>query len=138
LKERDMALRIILAVVGVLLALNGFNMLFDPVGWYQSIPSVVHTGPLNQHFVRDIGIAYLAATLGLGLAAWRLSYFWPGVLTALAFVGLHGLLHIWETLLGFPASQHAGVIDIVGVYGPPIVLLLIILWVSFQPQVKEA
>jgi hypothetical protein len=133
-----MALRIILAVVAVLFALNGLNMLFNPVGWYQSIPSVVHTGPLNQHFVRDIGCAYLTASLALGLAAWRLANFWPGVLTALAFVGLHGLVHVWETIEGLPASEHMGVVDNLGVYGPPIVLVLIILWVSFQPKLKEA
>ena len=133
-----MALRIVLALLAAFLALNGFNMLFNPAGWYESIPSVAHTGPLNPHFVRDIGCAYLASAVALGFAAWRMSYLWPGLLSALAFVGLHGLLHIWETILGFPASHHMGVIDIVGVYGPPIILILIIAWVSFQPKLKEA
>ena len=132
-----MALRIILAAVALLLALNGLNMLFDPAGWYASVPSVPHTGPLNPHFVRDIGIAYLTSSLSVGLAAWRGAYFWPGLITALAFLGLHALLHIWEAIIGLPASMHMSTVDLVGVYGPAVILLAIVGWVRLQPGTKE-
>ena len=133
-----MVSRIVLTFVALLLALNGINMLFDPPGWYASIQSVAHTGPLNPHFVRDIGCAYLTAAFGVELAAARPVHFWPGILSALAFLGLHALVHIWETIEGMPAAQHMGTVDMLGVYGPPFILALIIAWARFQPALKEA
>lgn len=132
-----MILRIALALVALFLALNGLNMLFAPAEWYASIPSVAHTGPLNPHFIRDIGIAYLASAISLALAVWRLNYFWPGTIGALAFVGLHAVLHLWETAIGSPASHAMGPIDIVGVYGPPLLIILIIAWFLYRP-VRES
>ena len=40
-------------------------MLARPEIWYYSIPGVTGTGPLNLHFIRDIGCAYLVAAAGL-------------------------------------------------------------------------
>jgi hypothetical protein len=44
-------------------------MLLDPAGWYALAPRVPETGPLNPHFVRDIGCAYILTGFALaGLA----------------------------------------------------------------------
>ena len=52
--------RITLAIgLGLLLAANGFLMLADPAGWYAIVPGVPETGPLNPHFVREIGRAHV-------------------------------------------------------------------------------
>src|SRR5262249_52922948 len=49
----------IAVVVGLALAANGTFMLVAPSAWYGLVPGVAATGPLNAHFVRDIGAAYL-------------------------------------------------------------------------------
>ena len=82
------------------LAANGLWMLFAPQPWYHAVPGVADTGPLNLHFVRDIGCAYLVAAAGL---AWRAVEPTRGAGAALlgaAFLAMHAGVHIAETLLG--------------------------------------
>jgi hypothetical protein len=57
-------MRITVAIgLGLALAANGLLMLLDPAGWYALAPGVPETGPLNLHFVRDIGCAYILTGL---------------------------------------------------------------------------
>lgn len=58
--------RVLCLPLGVFLGLNGVFMLAQPASWYAAVPGVLETGPLNTHFVRDIGAAY--GLVGLGLA----------------------------------------------------------------------
>ena len=45
---------------------NGLWMLADPAGWYARLPAAVpDTGPLNVHFVRDIGSAFTVTGIAL-------------------------------------------------------------------------
>jgi hypothetical protein len=118
--------RSLLSLTALLLAGNGAHMLFAPAHWYGSIESVAHTGPFNAHFVRDIGCAYLAAALGLGLGAWRTRWQVPGALTALSFLGAHALLHLTESFLHTDAANHAGAIDTFGVYVPALIALAVV------------
>ena len=53
--------RIVARIVGLGLIANGLTMLAVPPAWYDLVPGVPQTGPLNPHFVRDIGAAYLVA-----------------------------------------------------------------------------
>ena len=56
---------VILALAGLGNLANGLWMLADPVGWYREIPAAVPDfGPLNEHFVRDIGSAFAAQGVG--------------------------------------------------------------------------
>lgn len=81
------------------LGANALWMLADPRLWYDSIPGVALTGGFNQHFVRDIGCAYLACALAL---AWRARDpgAWPAALLAALFLLLHGGLHVSDLMLG--------------------------------------
>lgn len=83
-------------LAGILAAFHLFNavrMIFDPAGWYAGVPGIEHTGPLNTHFVPDIGFAFLTAATGFaiwaarpGIAAWAImGALWPA---------LHGLFHV--------------------------------------------
>jgi len=55
-------MRVIVAwIVGLGLIAIGLTMLAVPDAWYAFVPGVPETGPLNPHFVRDIGAAYLVA-----------------------------------------------------------------------------
>lgn len=65
----DRIAQTLIAIVALFALANGTFMLFDPYGWYQAVPTVRFTGPPNQHFIRDIGLAYLASGAVLAFAA---------------------------------------------------------------------
>lgn len=84
-------------VMGLGIAVNGIIMLLDPAGWYSAVPGLLETGPMNPHFVRDLGAAYLAAGAAL---------LWFGVdvrariaaFVGAAFLSLVALVHAAEAL----------------------------------------
>jgi hypothetical protein len=90
------ALRWLLALS---LAANAIFMLNAPRLWYDTIPGVVFTGSFNEHFVRDIGCAYMISAVGL---AWRAlsSAGWPAALSAALFLLMHGAVHVLDLAQG--------------------------------------
>lgn len=102
---------------------NAAWMFVSPEHWYHELPAgVPDTGPLNVHFVRDIGCAFATAGLALGLAAWRPAWRAPLVASAACFYGLHALLHIHDTWRGLVDAHHWW-LDAPGVYLPAILLV---------------
>jgi hypothetical protein len=77
---------------------NGLWMMADPGGWYQAMPGVPETGPLNAHFVRDIGAAFLTFGAGLALAIRPLPARFALVSIAALFAVLHALIHLAEVI----------------------------------------
>lgn len=57
-----------------------------------------HTGPLNEHFLSDVGAAYLTAGTALLLAAYIAKWRVPFAVSAVLFLGLHSLIHITEIM----------------------------------------
>jgi hypothetical protein len=113
-----MAVRAMLLILGVFHALNGVWMVLDPMGWYEAIPGVVATGPLNHHFVQDIGFAFLASGAGLALGAFRGRWAPAWAIAGATWPALHALLHVsgWLTH-GFPKAMPAALSEAVGVVG---------------------
>jgi hypothetical protein len=98
--------RVLTVVLGFGLAANGVWMLFSPESWYPVIPGVTHTGPLNVHFVRDIGCAYFlcgAALLGLAIAPASTV---PAAWLAVAFLALHAVVHLADAIAGRSDLPH--------------------------------
>ncbi len=91
------ALRLLLAAG---LGANGAAMLAQPAAWYHAVPGIIYTGPLNPHFVRDIGAAYLVSAAGLAWLALRGPAAAPAAQCGALFLGLHAAIHIGETLAG--------------------------------------
>jgi peptidoglycan/LPS O-acetylase OafA/YrhL len=91
-------MKILAFVLAAAMAANGVYMFADPPGWYAAVPGVPDTGPLNLHFVRDIGIAYFTA--GVALAWSALGAGWRASALAALFIGGHALLHAGETFMG--------------------------------------
>lgn len=93
----------ILIVVGGLSVLTAAYMLSAPQHWYDTVPGVAETGPMNGHFATDVALAYLAsgaALLWAGLRQDRTA----GICGACWLV-LHALFHIWIWLhRGAPAD----------------------------------
>lgn len=106
---------------------NAFWMLADPAGWYRSIDGVSNTGPFNTHFVRDIGLTYL--TIGLMTAG---AIRWPSASLPLLggttlYLGLHGLLHVWDIAAARLPMEHV-LLDLPGVFLPPFLSAALTWW----------
>jgi hypothetical protein len=89
----------LLWLLAIGLAANALWMLADPRLWYDTIPGVSLTGGFNQHFVRDIGCAYLATAVALAWRA-RSPAAWPAAMLGAFFLLLHGGLHVADLWLG--------------------------------------
>ena len=103
-------------------AINGVWMLADPAHWYHHLPAgVPDTGPLNAHFVRDIGCAFLAFSGGL-FWAWREPR-WrrPLVVVTAGFYLAHAALHVHDVARGLLESDHL-LLDAWGVYLPALLI----------------
>lgn len=116
-----------LAIGGVLNLGNAAWMLADPAGWYAGLPAAVpDTGPLNEHFVRDIGSAFGVMGVGMVWAGFRPALRAPLLALVSLFYVMHALVHVTDTLAGrLPPSHWA--IDFPGVYAPAIVIVVITL-----------
>ena len=123
----------VLVALGVANVANAAWMLASPAGWYSGLPAAVPDfGPLNEHFVRDIGSAFL--TLGVALVwagfvpQWRV----PLVAPVALFYGLHALAHVFDTERGLVGAEH-WTIDLPGVYVPALVMA-VLLWAVARPR----
>lgn len=117
--------RLLLAII---LTANGAFALAAPAAWYLRIPGVIDTGPLNPHFVRDIGAAYLIA--GLTFAwLWRELRAWPAALAGSAFLVVHALVHVGEMLAGTIDPHHL-LRDLPGIFLIP----LFAIWLAWPER----
>lgn len=113
-----MSLRLPVALLGAGNVGNAIWMLVAPASWY-ALPIVSGTGPMNPHFVTDIGLAYLASGIGMLLGTRR-----GGQAATLAFAGsvwpaLHALFHLSHWLMhGPPASTALRVAELLAVLLP--------------------
>ncbi len=103
---------------------NALWMLVAPEHWYLNLPAgVPDTGPLNLHFVRDIGCAFLTTGAGLAWAALttRPAVRVPCVALAALFAGAHGALHLFDLARGALGPEH-WLLDLPGVFAPALLL----------------
>ena len=116
-----------LALAGLANVANAAWMLLDPAGWYATLPAAVpDTGPLNAHFVRDVGGAFAATGVALLWGAFQPRLRVPMLALASVFYVLHALIHVADTLAGrLPASHW--LIDAPGVYVPALVMIAVTL-----------
>lgn len=106
---------------------NALWMLGDPAHWYQNLPAgVPDFGPLNEHFVRDIGCIFfiLGAALAVGACVPRWRLLACGLNAA--FYVLHAGVHVVDTLRGLVGPEH-WLIDLSGVYFPAFIMVAITL-----------
>ncbi|HYM34966.1 MAG TPA: hypothetical protein VET48_06180 [Steroidobacteraceae bacterium] len=112
----------LLLILAIVLSANGFFMLGWPEVWYHTLPTVPHTGPFNAHFVRDIGCAYLVSAASLAYLAFAPERGRSAALTGSAFLVMHGLVHIWDTVAGRASVEHL-MTDFIGVLAIPALAL---------------
>lgn len=116
---------------------NGAWMLASPHDWYWQLPAAVpDTGPLNEHFVRDLGATFTVLAVALFAAALV-----PAARVALVglvslFYALHAGIHVHDTVRGLLPPSH-WTIDFPGVYLPAL-LMLAVVYALRRAQVRAA
>jgi hypothetical protein len=118
---------VVAAILGISLAANGLIMLMVPAEWYAAVPGVTESGPLNAHFVRDIGTAYLVCGGAFGWFALRPAAR-PAALAGAAFLSLHAIVHLWDAAAG-REHAHQLVIDLPMIFLPA----LLAVWIACPP-----
>ncbi|MEP4194950.1 MAG: hypothetical protein ABJL99_04855 [Aliishimia sp.] len=85
--------RTLLIAIGVLSVGTAIYMWTSTQHWYDNVPGVSATGPLNVHFVKDVALAYLASGAAL---------LWAGLkrdktagICGASWLVFHALFHIW-------------------------------------------
>ncbi len=125
------ALAAALAGMGLVSGLNAAAMLGAPETWYWSVPGVPNTGPLNVHFVRDIGVTFATLSAALGLAAVLPVH--RAILTFVAslwFAG-HAALHIFDITTGCLPASH-WLIDLPGVFLVALIMAGLSAWAFLE------
>ena len=124
-------------LLGILNVLNGLWMLLAPESWYVHLPAAVpDTGPLNVHFVRDIGAAFSTIGVAFCVAATHAPARRGVLFAATLFFTLHAVVHVADMLTGRLHHTHWA-IDFPGVFLPAIILSVLCLprwWHSEEAQ----
>jgi hypothetical protein len=86
---------------------NGAWMLASPAHWYVNLPAnVPGSGPLNEHFVRDIGCIFFLLGAALVASVRRPRLRLPAMAAASAYSTAHALVHVFDSMRGlFAAGQ---------------------------------
>ena len=102
---------------------NGLWMLISSSTWFTMMPiGAEDTGPLNSHFVHDIGLVYSLTGIGLFWCAYKLKEAVAIHLSITLFMGGHAIIHIGEILSGKLPTMH-WLIDFPLVTFPAIILI---------------
>lgn len=111
--------------LGVLWILTGILIFADPMSFYEIVPGLKLMGPFNMHFIRDVGLAFVASGGALAWGAYVSAQLL--VYAGSAWPSLHALFHIqiWGHR-GFPMDGIFA-FDLVAVIGPPL-LALLVMW----------
>jgi uncharacterized protein YjeT (DUF2065 family) len=131
-QEARMIRRIVAWIVGLSFIANGLTMLAVPDAWYVLVPGVPQTGPLNPHFVRDIGTAYLIAGATLVWFAIDRAA-WPAAVAGAAFLAIHALIHLWDAAAG-REHAHQLLVDLPTVFLPPVLAI----WIAWPPRFSRS
>lgn len=115
---------------------TGVWMLAAPATWFEVFPgSIGDTGPMNTHFVRDLGGWNVALGVLLLFALTNPVRF-GGVALIVSAVGLgsHAVTHVTDIIAGRLPAEH-WVVDTPLVFGPFIVVgVLLWIWWSLQTE----
>jgi hypothetical protein len=114
-------------LLGVVLLANGIFMLASPERWYVVVARGTSTGPVNHHFLRDIGLIFVfmggAFLVGVLRPQWRV----PLWAAAAIWLCGHALFHFWEVAVGI-CEPSVIARDFPAVTLPAIIAVLLTLW----------
>ncbi|UJR11089.1 hypothetical protein I4U23_015271 [Adineta vaga] len=117
---------VICFIIGLINIFSASWMLIAPSHWYYNLPvGIPESGPLNIHFIRDIGCMFLLLGCGLWIGGFLLIEFRLPLFTMnTSFYILHMLVHIHEIVSG---RMRMGIFwtDLPGVYVPAVVTFIL-------------
>lgn len=125
---------LIIASVNIL---NGLWMIITPENWYHNLPAgVPEYGPLNVHFIRDLGCVFTLLGIGLISAGFDLSLRLPLFTMNTLFYLAHMLVHVHEVISG---RVRMGMfwVDLPGVYFPAIIALILNIFLIRTTQTRK-
>lgn len=94
-------------LLGAISVGNGLWMMSSATTWFHKMPvGAEDTGPLNAHFVHDVGLVYLLVGIGAFWCASKLKDCIEVHLGITLFMGGHALIHSIEILLQDLPSSH--------------------------------
>jgi hypothetical protein len=115
----------VLLLLAVFTAITGALAFVDPRGFFEAVAA--DTGDFNGHLMRDVGSAFLTASLALALA-WRLpASRLPLCAVAATFLVLHAAAHVWDIGTGALPAAHWHQ-DAPGVFVPAVLALGLCGW----------
>ena len=89
-------------------------------------PGVAESGPFNEHFVRDIGAAFVSFAAALVLAIPALPARFALLSVAALFAVLHAVIHVSEAIS--PGGRPLLGAELVAILVPAAVALALVLW----------
>lgn len=115
---------LLLIGVGGLSVVTAIYMWTATQHWYDTIPGVNFTGPLNFHFAKDVALAYLTSGVAL---------IWAGVnhdktvgFFGAAWLVLHALFHIWIWMHRGAPVDLVALINLTGIQIPAFAGLILV------------
>jgi hypothetical protein len=131
------AIKYIAIFFAVLNITNGLWMLFAPKHWYWNLPANVPAfGPLNTHFIMDLGYGFGLQGVGLIIGLLNDKHVFKIMWSInTAFYTCHMFVHIYEVVSG-NVMKHVFWVDFPGVYVPALVLLVASFFL-FKPTQKK-
>jgi len=93
--------RIILFIIAAISILTGLYIFFAPQAFYDATPGLDLMGPFSVHFIKDVGLAFLASGGAMGWGALKFNR--AAAICGATWPLLHALFHIqiWG-MRGFP------------------------------------
>jgi hypothetical protein len=128
-------IRTLLIGLGVIWTLTGIYIFVDPMGFYDMVPGLQMMGPFNMHFIRDVGLAFIASGSALVWGAYMKMR--ALALAGIAWPSLHAMFHIqiWGHR-GFPFDGIFA-FDLAAVIAPPLLALLGLRKLRFTPETSS-
>ena len=118
-------LKSIYNILGSICIGNGCWMLASASNWFHTLPIyATDNGPLNTHFVHDLGLVFTLAGIGALWCGYKLKDCIEVHLGITFFISGHALIHIFEILSGALPQSH-WLIDFPLITFPAILLLSI-------------
>lgn len=104
---------------------NGIWMLLSPESWFHDLPAgVPDTGPLNPHFVRDLGAAFFTMAVVFLVSAPKAQQRRGVVLAVGLWYVLHSIIHLYDVAVGHLDAHHL-LLDFPLVYLPTLILIVL-------------
>ena len=120
---------------------NALWMLLSPESWYHDLPAgVPDTGPLNLHFVRDLGAAFFTMAVAFFVSAPKAQQRRGVVLAVGLWYVLHSIIHLYDVAVGHLDTHHL-LLDFPLVYMPTLILIVLAFprwWAVSSPGARAA